>query len=283
RWEAGFGLYFYNARWYDPALGRFVQPDTVQPDPGDPQQLNRFAYVRNNPLRYMDPTGHSLEGPGKDDEEVEEPPPPPPPDLTDLWDPLYLECVGDIEGAEQAFLHFLADPGYFLALYADPEAWYSSIEVAHLEVFAGYSRLHMTAKDLVLGGLDSDIRSGLEAAHMMGDVSRAHSLLSAIGVGGIVAVGGVGVADLIGAAEAQYPLKAGRYEWHHYVPLYLGGNPGGLQYQIPAPYHQWITNEFRQLWGYGRGQPNPAEVHWILEQVYSKYPVPPGSPTRGRW
>ncbi|MGC8960758.1 MAG: N-acetylmuramoyl-L-alanine amidase, partial [Chloroflexia bacterium] len=61
RWEAGFGLYFYNARWYDPALGRFIQPDTVVPDPGDPQQLNRFGYVQNNPLRYVDLSGHYVE------------------------------------------------------------------------------------------------------------------------------------------------------------------------------------------------------------------------------
>ena len=60
RWEAGLGLYFYNARWYDPALGRFVQADTVQPNPGDPQQLNRFSYARDNPLRYRDPSGHRI-------------------------------------------------------------------------------------------------------------------------------------------------------------------------------------------------------------------------------
>ena len=70
RWEAGLGLYFYRARWYDPALGRFIQPDTVLPEPGDPQQLNRFSYTRNNPVLYRDPGGHRLiagyteEGPG---------------------------------------------------------------------------------------------------------------------------------------------------------------------------------------------------------------------------
>jgi hypothetical protein len=42
-------------------LGRFAQPDTVLPEPGDPQQLNRFAYARNNPLRYTDQTGHYIE------------------------------------------------------------------------------------------------------------------------------------------------------------------------------------------------------------------------------
>ena|GEM_PF-5384978 len=32
-------------------------PDTIVPDPGDPQALNRYSYVLNNPLRYTDPTG----------------------------------------------------------------------------------------------------------------------------------------------------------------------------------------------------------------------------------
>ena len=33
-------LYFYNARWYDPALGRFVQPDTVVPEPSNPRAFD---------------------------------------------------------------------------------------------------------------------------------------------------------------------------------------------------------------------------------------------------
>ncbi len=54
------GLYFYNARYYDPSLGRFVQPDTIVQAPGDPQTLNRYSYVRDNPLKYIDSTGHSF-------------------------------------------------------------------------------------------------------------------------------------------------------------------------------------------------------------------------------
>jgi len=52
------GLYFYKARYYNPALGRFIQPDTIVSDPTDPQSYNRYAYVRNNPLKYVDPSGH---------------------------------------------------------------------------------------------------------------------------------------------------------------------------------------------------------------------------------
>ena len=60
RWQDTIGLYDYRARWYDPALGRFISADTLVPEPGDPQSLNRFSYVNNNPLRYTDPTGHYL-------------------------------------------------------------------------------------------------------------------------------------------------------------------------------------------------------------------------------
>jgi len=66
RWGDALGLYDYRARYYDPALGRFIQPDTIVPEPGDPQALNRYAYVLNNPLRYNDPSGHAFSecGPG---------------------------------------------------------------------------------------------------------------------------------------------------------------------------------------------------------------------------
>lgn len=106
------GLLFYNARYYDPGIGRFVSGDTVVPGnasggmdgvavkpltvsfheggflsklntesklgfwfqlsdkqreqagspwgPSNPQALNRYSYVQNNPLKYTDPTGHEI-------------------------------------------------------------------------------------------------------------------------------------------------------------------------------------------------------------------------------
>lgn len=35
-----------------------TQPDTIVPDPYNSQDYDRYAYVRNNPLRYTDPSGH---------------------------------------------------------------------------------------------------------------------------------------------------------------------------------------------------------------------------------
>ncbi|MBF0533232.1 MAG: fibronectin type III domain-containing protein, partial [Candidatus Omnitrophica bacterium] len=53
------GLYFYGARYYDPAIGRFIQADTIVQAPNDPQTLNRYSYCGNNPVNRIDPSGHS--------------------------------------------------------------------------------------------------------------------------------------------------------------------------------------------------------------------------------
>jgi len=58
RRDASAGLMYYGARYYDATLGRFVSADTIVPSAGNPQSLNRYAYVLNNPLRYKDPSGH---------------------------------------------------------------------------------------------------------------------------------------------------------------------------------------------------------------------------------
>lgn len=55
------GLYYYNARYYDPVLGKFLTPDTIVQSPYDPQFLNRYTYCRNNPINMVDPSGHEAE------------------------------------------------------------------------------------------------------------------------------------------------------------------------------------------------------------------------------
>ena len=49
------------ARWYDPALARFVQADTMVPDPGKSHSFDRYAYANNNPVLYNDPSGHDVD------------------------------------------------------------------------------------------------------------------------------------------------------------------------------------------------------------------------------
>lgn len=51
--------YDYNFRKYDPKIGIFTQPDAVIPNVYDPQSLNRYAFERNNPYKYVDENGQS--------------------------------------------------------------------------------------------------------------------------------------------------------------------------------------------------------------------------------
>jgi RHS repeat-associated protein len=60
RQMAELGIYYYNARFYSPYINRFLSADTIVPGYTNPQALNRFSYVLNNPLRYIDPTGHMI-------------------------------------------------------------------------------------------------------------------------------------------------------------------------------------------------------------------------------
>ena len=52
------GLIYMNARYYLPEVGRFISADTIVPEPANPQSYNRYAYGYNNPVKYVDPSGH---------------------------------------------------------------------------------------------------------------------------------------------------------------------------------------------------------------------------------
>jgi len=100
RYDSELGLYYFKRRYYSPKLGRFLQPDPIgyTPVPGvecsclcgegpvecTPNELNLYAYVRNNPLKYTDPMG--LVPPPPPRQEWHPPmilPPPPPPGPVD--------------------------------------------------------------------------------------------------------------------------------------------------------------------------------------------------------
>jgi RHS repeat-associated protein len=55
--DAGLGLYNYKARFYSTVTGRFVSADPIVGSPRNPQSWNAYSYVRNNPLRLVEPSG----------------------------------------------------------------------------------------------------------------------------------------------------------------------------------------------------------------------------------
>jgi RHS repeat-associated protein len=59
--DAESGLDYFGARYYGSGLGRFTSPDEPfnDQDEKDPQSWNLYAYVRNNPLLYIDPDGRA--------------------------------------------------------------------------------------------------------------------------------------------------------------------------------------------------------------------------------
>jgi RHS repeat-associated protein len=57
RYDAGTGLYYLRARWYEPNTGRFLQPDPAGFGNTDPRTLHRYAYSANDPINNVDPSG----------------------------------------------------------------------------------------------------------------------------------------------------------------------------------------------------------------------------------
>ena len=53
------GTIYLRARYYQASIGRFISRDSFAGRKSDPLSLNLYTYCRNNPLRYVDPSGHS--------------------------------------------------------------------------------------------------------------------------------------------------------------------------------------------------------------------------------
>jgi RHS repeat-associated protein len=79
--QAGSGVYYMVARYYDSSTGRFLSEDSDTGSLSDPLSLNRYIYVRDNPMTLNDPTGNMIAIPGGGVGSLyslENAPPPPP-------------------------------------------------------------------------------------------------------------------------------------------------------------------------------------------------------------
>ena len=56
-YDAELSMYYLRARYYDPSIGRFTSYDIEEGSITSPQDMNRYVYCRNNPIKYVDPTG----------------------------------------------------------------------------------------------------------------------------------------------------------------------------------------------------------------------------------
>ncbi len=68
-WDPDAGLYYYRARWYDPAVGRFLSEDPLGHDP----DVNPYRYVHNDPATFTDPDGRQIRLPTQDNRIVVSP------------------------------------------------------------------------------------------------------------------------------------------------------------------------------------------------------------------
>jgi RHS repeat-associated protein len=53
-------LDYFGARYFSSTIGRFMSPDPsglTYADPANPQSLNLYSYVQNNPLKFINPRG----------------------------------------------------------------------------------------------------------------------------------------------------------------------------------------------------------------------------------
>ena len=135
---------YFGARYFSGAQGRFTSPDSPFADQHaeDPQSWNLYGYVRNNPLRFIDPTGEALELLGDEDQRKKE--------LA-----LLQSSVGNKDAASRLYINTINEGGksrYFLGIKGDT---------------GSFMKLSDTAKDLGnLVGHKSVVEFGLTSQNL---------------------------------------------------------------------------------------------------------------------
>ena len=218
--DDGIGLYFYNARYYDSALGRFVSADSIIPNQYDPQSWDRFEYARNNPINYNDPSGHSTECA-----------------VTDKY------CSNGQLDTKQKALDF-ADNEQFKATHIGYTTYYNGLSEGDQET-------------LQEGGWDAgaynDHVSGSEVtpADALHDPAT-YIVASAVGLGmaGAITLGSAGASSVTSGASTAVTtggiIVLGRYPNYLQVANDVGGNVFNLDpsiYNAMSPTEQWAANQ----------------------------------------
>ena len=233
---------YFGARYYASATGRWLSPDwadRAEPVPyaklDDPQTLNLYSYVANNPLAQIDIDGH--DGTPCKGFECQ---------MQQNW--IAQHQIGNLNNQQVSDAGLVRTSGG----NGDP-----TLPTA----------VQQPAPSLAEQALKPSLSTAfMVATDGLGEIAEAGGALSKAAK----------IESLTADAEKLYPKLAKKADQlHHVFPKYLGGAKDGELAKIPAAYHQLITNEFRALAPYGQKiQRTAEEVERILQQVYSKYPLP---------
>ena len=182
-------LYYYHARYYDPVMARFLQPDTMVGG-------NRYQYVGNNPVNFSDPTGHRADPGGANGGGIvpngEQPPKSPENNV--LFFPLALNGASAGQRGNQG------------VIYPTKKDTLIELEQAELYWWADFWRWHF----LNCNGFDC-INAGANNALLYKDTGKL------MGLAGLKAIGGEGltlherIGDLIIAGSAGMDVIAQTY------------------------------------------------------------------------
>jgi RHS repeat-associated protein len=162
-------LYDYHARFYDPSLGRFIQADTIVPNPGNPRDLNRYTYARNNVLKYVDPSGHDCLIIDDDEYCSDNLPDHHSVPSIDSWS---WDLLSEEEQllAYESYLRFRENPDYYRSLYGT-----DTTELTYLQEWAEYAENLPLERLLIVDPVSNamDRLDALEQRFFRGEISDA--------------------------------------------------------------------------------------------------------------
>ncbi len=201
------GLMDYKARFFSSALGRFIQPDTLIPDPTKPQVFNRYSYVANNPVNFNDPTGHMLVNDGDGGCYPCTKLSPPIPDPEDEDDSEEEDSI--FSSLSDSYMLGWTNFGTAWSIRTNPDVgfWQKQLADAYIGVWGGAHVMFMIGA------------AGLTCAAFGACLTTVEGLLG-IGAAGNVACGG----DMC-ASEAERGIAVlGRWPFNRDVAKDIGGN-----------------------------------------------------------
>lgn len=251
-------LIHMGARWYDARLGRWTSADTIVPGFADPQNLNRYSYVRNNPVRYTDPSGHFIFEEEPDDPYV--------------WPVSSRPTDTIIRGANHdsfADKSQWSDPPVLLpvaAIYGSA-VLATGGEIAVDVVGSGWAAIRAAARTILTAELaDGDDDEVRLAQRGLDTFSRAAEF------------------GIRSCKQLRTMIEGTGLQAHHIVEQRfartLGINPEQMPSVALTPdEHQVLTNAWRQLIGYSNST-NPVntitataqDVWSAAQEIYAAYP-----------